>query len=113
MVIKSWFLIEHFSQNERYAINCADSCTVERETEKAFLLVFRTEFGIIKSWFPKSVCSVEPEDRRSFSAFSVGDIVNHSKFGAGTVTGILAAGISVHFDCGDKVIAESFLSKAV
>lgn len=34
MIIKSWFLNKNYSQNERYAINLADSCTIERETEK-------------------------------------------------------------------------------
>lgn len=65
MIIKSWFLNKNYSQNERYAINLADSCTIERETEKAYLLTFRTEFGRIKNWFPKSVCIVEDCDKKA------------------------------------------------
>ena len=55
MAIKSWFLNKEFTQGERYAISTADDPDVVRETEKAFLLKWKTEFGYIQHWVPKSV----------------------------------------------------------
>ena len=55
MAIKSWFLNKEFTQGERYAISTADDPDVVRETEKAFLLKWKTEFGTIQHWVPKSV----------------------------------------------------------
>ena len=59
MTIKSWFLMKNFDANERIAISMTEP-TVERETEKAMLLKWNTEFGIIKSWIPKSCIEAEP-----------------------------------------------------
>ena len=55
MAIKSWFLNKEFTQGERYAISTADDPSVVRETEKALLLKWKTEFGFIQHWVPKSV----------------------------------------------------------
>ena len=55
MAIKSWFLNKEFTQSERYAISTADDPSVVRETEKALLLKWKTEFGFIQHWVPKSV----------------------------------------------------------
>ena len=55
MAIKSWFLNKEFTQGERYAISTADDPSVVRETEKAFLLKWKTEFRSIQHWVPKSV----------------------------------------------------------
>lgn len=53
--IKSWFFNKKFSSAERYAINCCDDGPVlMRETAKAVLLMWNTEFGRIQSWIPKS-----------------------------------------------------------
>lgn len=65
MIIKDWFLRKNFSQNERYAIQCADEMKIERETEKAILVKWNTEWGFIKRWVPKScfytVAEIEAE----------------------------------------------------
>lgn len=55
--LKSWFLHKEFTQGEQCAINCCDGCYIDRETEKAYLLRWNTEFGVIKHWVPKS-CTV-------------------------------------------------------
>ena len=56
MTIKSWFLQKNFTQGEAYAINTARSFKIERDTEKAILVKFNTDYGMIKTWLPKSVC---------------------------------------------------------
>ena len=43
-------LNKEFTQGERYAISTADDPDVVRETEKAFLLKWKTEFGTIQHW---------------------------------------------------------------
>lgn len=52
--VKKWFLMQKFTQGERYAISVADDCFSLRETEKAVLLKWITKFGNIESWIPKS-----------------------------------------------------------
>lgn len=57
MTVKSWFLNKNFSANERIAIAGVEP-TVEKETEKAVFLCWKTEYGNIKKWVPKS-CTEE------------------------------------------------------
>lgn len=52
--VKSWFMQKNFTQNERYAIDCARSSSVQKETEKAVLVKWSTKFGSIDRWIPKS-----------------------------------------------------------
>lgn len=54
--IQKWFMIKSFTQGERYAIQVADALEIKKETEKALLLQWSTEFGKITRWIPKSVC---------------------------------------------------------
>lgn len=54
MTVKKWFLNKEFTSSERYAIATADGFTVSRETEKAILAKWSTEFGVITHWVPKS-----------------------------------------------------------
>lgn len=54
MTVKRWFLEKKFTQNEIYAIQTTDEVKVQRETEKAVLLRWRTDYGTIVSWIPKS-----------------------------------------------------------
>lgn len=63
MKIEEWFLKKNYSQGERYAIFLTDPI-ISKETQKAYFLVFKTEFGTIKGWFPKAVCKKECFDRR-------------------------------------------------
>lgn len=55
MMIKDWFLEKNFTQNERYAISTCNDIETKKETEKAMLFTFHTEFGTITKWIPKSV----------------------------------------------------------
>lgn len=56
MIIESWFLNKNFTQNERLVIECAEKEIVE-ETEKAVKVEFISDYGVVKSWIPKSVIS--------------------------------------------------------
>ena len=54
MTIKGWFLKKEFTQGERYAITTSDEMILKKETEKAMLLNWKTDFGTISRWVPKS-----------------------------------------------------------
>lgn len=62
MRIKEWFLIKNFNDNERYAMSVSD-ITIERETEKAYLLKFESDFGTVTKWIPKSCIVTEEEEK--------------------------------------------------
>ena len=53
MKIKEWFLEKEFTQNERYIISL-EEMSIERETEKAYLLKWNSDFGYFTRWVPKS-----------------------------------------------------------
>lgn len=58
MTVKKWFLEKNFTRNEIYAIQTTDEVRVQKETEKAVLLCWRTDYGTITSWIPKSCLEV-------------------------------------------------------
>ena len=62
MRIKEWLLIKNLNDNERYAISVSD-ITIEKETEKAYLLKFESDFGIVFKWTPKSCIMTEEEEK--------------------------------------------------
>lgn len=93
MTIKTWFLEKNYTHDEiEYGINLNDP-TIEKETEKALLLKWNTEYGVIKGWFPKSVVimDAEPETANTV-ALEVNDKVNHKTFGEGVITAIAQVG---------------------
>jgi hypothetical protein len=51
-------------------------------------------------------------DPNHISFYSVGDIVEHHKFGAGPVTNVDGAKLTVRFPIGEKRVIESFVSMA-
>lgn len=53
--VARWFLAKKYTSDQIYAINTAHTVIVENATEKALLLVFKTDYGTIKGWFPKAV----------------------------------------------------------
>lgn len=54
--VPTWILRENLSQGELFAVeNCGCGSTVRRETEKALLIAFDTNFGAVTVWVPKSV----------------------------------------------------------
>lgn len=57
--IPEWILEKNLSNEERYAVSCSYSSWVERETEKAILVYWATDFGRVSCWVPKSVLSNE------------------------------------------------------
>lgn len=58
VVVAGWFLNKNYNSNERIAITTARYAVIEKETAKALLVRFETEYGNIKGWFPKSVCTI-------------------------------------------------------
>ena len=60
MRIKQWFLDKEFTQNEKYVIECG-TASIERETEKAYLLKWNSDYGYITRWVPKSCICTEEE----------------------------------------------------
>lgn len=50
-----WFLSENLDQQELQAIELSNGVQVKRETTKAELLAFDTDFGTITLWTPKSI----------------------------------------------------------
>jgi hypothetical protein len=55
--IAKWFMRKNFTLGEQQAMANGCEYEVKRETEKAFYLFIATDFGLIKSWVPKSVCN--------------------------------------------------------
>ena len=78
MTVKKWFLEKAFTQNERYAIDTTEQVSIVRETEKAVLIKWVTDFGTIQRWVPKScVESFDAPDAPEAVELQVGmDVVN-------------------------------------
>ena len=54
--IPAWIIRKNLNSNEAYAVlNQSSSMNVVRETEKAQLVEFETDFGTVQLWTPKSV----------------------------------------------------------
>ena len=54
--VPAWIIRKNLNNDESYAVlNECDSMNVVRETEKAQLVEFITNYGNIKMWTPKSV----------------------------------------------------------
>lgn len=53
--IPVWLMDSNLDQTELWGAQLAYNMYAERETEKAALIVFETDFGNIKMWAPKSV----------------------------------------------------------
>ena len=115
MTIATWFVRKNYTANEAYAISVTEPA-IERETEKAYLLSFKTEWGIIKGWFPKSVCNIETAvevEQLATVEVKEGDVINHKSYGKGVVLSVDDIIVSVKFECGKKQLAKSYLSKVV
>lgn len=54
--VPEWILRKNLDQDEYYAVTCeSNSMEVRRETEKAELVAFDTDYGFVTVWIPKSV----------------------------------------------------------
>lgn len=106
MTVAKWFLNKNYNMDDVYAMSTTDP-KIERETEKAYLLVFKTDFGTIKGWFPKSVCTEEvitaPAENEKADVEIGEKVIIKTRAGniTGTVTAIDATTFSV--DDGKKV----------
>lgn len=64
--VKQWFIDKNFTQDERYVASVSD-LSIIRETEKAVLIQFYSDFGKFNKWVPKS-CLMTEEDFREEKA---------------------------------------------
>lgn len=103
IIVKGWFMSKEFTSSERIAISTADRCEVVRETEKAMLVKWFTEYGTIQHWLPKSVCEVIDEVENE-ERFTEGQTVKHDTFGTGTIQDIDGIVATIVFPCGIKNI---------
>ena len=71
MKIKQWFLEKEFTQNERYVIECG-TASIERETEKAYLLKWNSDYGYITRWVPKSCICTEEDIKKEIDNITKG-----------------------------------------
>lgn len=54
--VPTWIIEKNLSSNEAYAVlNESPTVSFKRETEKAILVDFHTDYGHIEMWCPKSV----------------------------------------------------------
>ena len=53
--VPTWILRENLDQDELYAVSLANQMEVRRETAKAELVAFDTDYGFVTVWVPKSV----------------------------------------------------------
>lgn len=60
MTIKNWFVEKNFSSHELLAIAWCEP-SVDRETDKALLLSWDTDYGKISRWVPKSCILTDEE----------------------------------------------------
>ena len=60
--VKQWFINKNFTQDERYVASVSD-LGINKETEKAVLINFVSDFGSFAKWIPKS-CLMTAEDFR-------------------------------------------------
>jgi len=54
--VPDWLIQENLNDQESYAVRCeCNVAGVKRETAKALLISFSTEYGYVDMWTPKSV----------------------------------------------------------
>lgn len=75
--LPDWYIIKNFTQNERYAIETVEP-KFEKETEKAKLVSWNTEFGTIKKWIPKSIINNTYKNNKKIICYA---IYNNEKVG--------------------------------
>lgn len=57
--VPTWIICKNLSEQEAYVVcSTTNSIDIVRETEKAELISFSTDFGCVKMWTPKSVLAV-------------------------------------------------------
>ena len=72
--VKEWIVRKNLNEQEAYAISeIGFEADTIRETEKAYYLLFDTNYGYIRMWAPKSQCydeeakrEMEKEEERRF-----------------------------------------------
>lgn len=68
--IPEWIINKSLDSNQIYAIRAeGESADLIRETEKAVLVSWWTEFGTVQMWCPKSVLTDEDEEQEKAEAY--------------------------------------------
>ncbi len=73
--VKNWFINKNFNSQEAYIINLACNSKefiILKETEKAVFIQFNSDFGSLKSWFPKSTLKTEEDVKEEEKSFLKG-----------------------------------------
>lgn len=67
--IPDWIIEKNLNQNQIYAVRAeGENAKVERETEKAILATWTTEYGKVSLWVPKSVLKSKEQARAEYEA---------------------------------------------
>ena len=62
--IPDWIVEKNLDQNQIYAVRAeSEDATAQRETEKAILAGWTTEYGKVSLWAPKSVLKSKEQAR--------------------------------------------------
>lgn len=72
-----WLVEKNLSQNQQLAIGTSDGYRVERETEKAYLLAWSTDYGKVTMWAPKGAVDKKVPLYDANGSFKLGDTVVH------------------------------------
>lgn len=59
--VKEWFTSKEENQLKRTIMKCAYDVSPDKETEKAMLLSFHSDYGTVKTWVPKSCIQTQEE----------------------------------------------------
>ena len=62
IAIPYWFIVKNLTRTQADAI-VGERMTVERETEKAVLVKWNTDYGFVTLWTPKSIIVTEEQAR--------------------------------------------------
>lgn len=99
MKIANWFMIKNFTEHERYSVSVSEMELV-KESEKAYLVKFVSEFGTFQKWLPKSVCDGEIEKKEEKEIeVKVGDKFKHNSFEVITVIEIKETKKGIMYYC--------------
>lgn len=67
--IPDWIVEKNLDQNQIYAVRAeGEDATAQRETEKAVLAAWTTEYGKVSLWVPKSVLKSKEQARAEYEA---------------------------------------------
>lgn len=64
--IPNWVLDKKLSDGERYAFSVGDGAYIKRESDKAYLIANKSDFGEVSFWMPKTWMSTPEKIREDY-----------------------------------------------